>query len=1254
MTKRTWGVVFLSLLLSLGVVTGGRAQVLTGTLTGTVTDPSDAVVPDANVTVLDSGTGQKYTTKTNSAGNFTIPNLPNGFFRVEVEAAGFAKAAVERVQVFVAQTAKVVVKLEIARAGTEVVVTAEQTAVQTESIELKNSIERAQIINLPLPTRNPLDLVRTMPGIVTPTSSGIADAFVHGLRGNSTNITQDGINVADNFVKTSSFFAISAPTVDTVGEFNVSIGGIGADAGFGAAQVNIRTERGGNDFHGRAFWFQRTNFLNANTFFNNAQRTPRPFQLQNRLGASAGGPVVIPGLYSGKNRTFVFGTYEAFREPLSRPRTRTVLTPSARQGQFTYTGTDGQRRTVNLLQLGTVRGGPATLNTAVMNFYNSLVPSDGLTDAGCGGGDTANIRCFAFNLPGKGIQDRYTLRFDHQLSSNHSIEFIWNQADFDSTPDLLNGIEPQFPKSPGGGQGSRRQVWAAAWHSTWGGNKTNELRWGMQRAPVGFNLYNDYSTSGGYQFDFSSVTDPTLVTQNLPQGRNTPVRQWTDNFAWVRGSHSWRFGGEFRQIMADNYFYNVVVPRIAFGSNSANPNGITAASFPGGISSGDLTRANNIFNDITGLLSLVQQGFNHTSPTSGFVKGVPRIFDPIQNNLSFYLQDSWKVRPNLTLQYGTRWEYQGPFDVRNRLVLLPQDGLSGLYGPAGLGNLFNPVATPVMNDSLLNFAGGRNGRLLHQRDINNFAPFFGFAWDPFQTGKTSIRGSFNSHYTQDGFTAFSPAATGNAGLFSVLSNNVAVGVYNASTIASQAPATPTAVFPASQKANFAGNTGQALWAFDESLKTPYVLGWTLGVQRELWNRWAFEARYVGNHAVKQFRSYSINELNLDGSTGLLAEFVAAQNNLRINQAAGVNSFANTGRPGQAPLPIFDRLFAGLPAGSGYGFSTFITQLNQNQIGTMFDTIRRSATYRANREANFPLNFFVPNPWANGAILLDNSGWSYYHGFETELNRRFSSGLFLQGNYTFSKVLTDTNFLTSQQENQNYRSLRNRRLDKNRAAFDITHSFAMNFLYPLPFGKGKWLGGGVNAGWDAIIGGWSLQGTTRWSSGAPFTITSGRATTGSLIGQPAVIRNMTAAQLKDKIGVFRGPSGVYWLDPASGLFTITGSSSRAVLCTAGQTTPCFDHPGTNQYGTIPFLGLDAPRFFNQDLSMIKRIRVPKFGERFNVELRLEAFNVFNNANFGTLQTGIDGTTFGQMTSTVDTVRGGGVTSRLVQWALLVNF
>jgi len=478
----------------------------------------------------------------------------------------------------------------------------------------------------------------------------------------------------------------------------------------------------------------------------------------------------------------------------------------------------------------------------------------------------------------------------------------------------------------------------------------------------------------------------------------------------------------------------------------------------------------------------------------------------------------------------------------------------------------------------------------------------------------------------------------------VLANNTPSGVFR--TTSNPTPDAPVAAFPVSQRANFVANTGASLWNFDDALKTPYVLEWNLGIQRELFKRVAFEARYVGNHAVKLLRSWSINELDFINN-GLLNEFSNAQRNLGI----GRTSFANQGMPGQAALPIFERLFSGLPAASGFTNSAFLTQLNQNQIGGLFNAIRTSNTYRLNREANFPLNYFVANPFANQAIHVDNSGWSYYHGLEVEMNRRFSSGIFFGANYTLGKVLTDTRFLTSQTEGQNFRFLRNRGLDKNRAAFDVTHSFAANFIYPMPFGRGKWLGRSANAVADRLIGGWSFQGITRWSSGAPFNINSGRLTFGSLEGASAVVRNMTAKELQEQVGVFREGNGVFWLNPRSGLLAVSGASSRAVFCQPGQTTPCLDHPAVNEDGNLPYFGLTGPRFFNQDFGLIKRTSIT---ESVNFEIRFEFFNAFNNPNFTGLTNAIDSATFGKLTATVDNVRGGGVTSRIIQWAVRLNW
>ena len=1240
-----------SLLFSVAALAGiANAQVL-GTLTGSVVDQTDATIPAAAVTVKDLASGQSFKATTDERGIFSIGNLNNGFFDVLVEKPGFASVKINKVQVFVSQISRVNAKMEIAKTGDQIVVEGGIAVVQTDTVELKNAIDREQILNIPLPTRNPLDLVKSFAGIVSPTASSQGDAFVHGLRGNATNLTQDGINVADNYVKTSAFYASTGPNVDAIGEFSVSVGGVGADGGFGAAQVSMVTQRGSNNFHGSAYWFQRTNALNANTWFNNLAGVPRPFQLQQRIGGNGGGPIWIPKIYNGRNKTFIFGSYEAYREPLSRGRTRTVLAPSARNGLFTYTPAGGAPTTVNLLNLGTIgtTGIRPAVNTAVMNFYNTYVPAAGLTDAGCSSGDSVNIRCFAFNLAGKNVNDRYTLRVDHQLTQNHNVTFSYNQTDSDSTPDLLNAIEPQFPTSPTGGQGGTRKLMVGALQSIIGSNKTNEFRVGRLWGPVDFRYANQFTDTGGSQLNTAGVlSNPTYTSTNLPQGRETPVFQVIDNFGWAKGQHSLRAGTEYRRITANNYFYNTVIPLTQLGNNSANPDGLSTSVLPG-ISAGDLTRAQTVFDTVTGLLSSVQQGFNHTSPTSGFVKGVPRTIHPAQNNIAWFAQDSYKFRPNLTIQYGVRWEYQGVFDDTTGLVLLPANQLQGVWGPTPIGQYFT-TQTNGATDVSLTLQGGKNGGSTYKKDLNNFAPFLGIAYDPFKDGKTSIRASMRNLFTQDGFTNFAPISTTNAGLFTTATNAVPTGVFNTSAL--QTPATPVDLLPASQKLNFTNSNAQNLLAIDPKLATPYVIEWNIGIQRQVFKRTAIEVRYVGNHAVKAYRTWNVNELNIN-SNGLLTEFNNAKSNLAISQGAGKgNNFSNQGLPGQVATPIFDKLFAGIPAASGYASSTFATNLQQNVIGSMFDTIRRSPTYRTNVTNNFPLNYFVANPWANQALVIDNSGWSKYNGLEMEINRRMSNGLVVQGTYTLSKVLTDTNFLTSQTEGQNYLSVLNRKLDKFRAGFDTTHSIAANFLIPIPVGRGRKFLGSASRLTDAVVGGWSLNGFSRWTTGAPLTITTGRNTTGALVNATPVLRNMTQQQLQQYVGVFKTGTGVNWLDPKSGLVTVNpNGSTTAAICTAGQTTPCFDYPLAGQYGNVQYNGLSGPHFFGQDLSLSKKT---KLMEKVTMEIRLDLFNAFNTPNFTGLSLNTTSSTFGQLSGTLDTTRSGGVLSRTGQWSIRLSY
>jgi len=1266
---------FLTLIVLL-TVSLAPGQILTGTLTGTVTDSTDAVVPNAAVTVSDLNSGLVYKEKTNSSGEYTFTSLPNSTYRLTVEFPGFAKTEVTNVRVDVSQTAHISVKLEIERTGTQVEVQAQQTAIQSESAELKNTVDSAQLDSLPLPTRNPLDLVKTFAGIMTPnTTNGITggDAFVHGLRGNDTNLTQDGVNVQDSTVKTSAFFALTSPVADTIEEINVSVGGIGTDGGFGAAQVSMVTKRGANQYHGTAYWYQRTDALNANLWFNNAQGVPRPFQLQNRIGATIGGPASIPKLYNAKNKTFFFFSYQAYREPRAAATVRTVEEPGAQQGLFTYTPTGGSPTTVNLLNIGTIgnTGIAPALNPTLSKLYSSIVPQSGYTNSGCAGGDVNNISCLAFNEKGVNNIDYYTVRVDQQIGQRNSLQFIFNRANYDTSPDFLNGNQPPFPNSPwSGGQISQRISYTGAWNTTVNPNQTNEFRVGYTYSPVSFVYGYNFADTGGNQVAYSTVTSPVMTSTNFSQGRNSPIWQYIDNYAWVKGTHQMRFGAEYHRNSASTYVDNTLFPRTVLGVNAANPDNLSVSTLPG-ISAAELNLANSVFENDVGLLGTISQGFNHTSPTSGYVSGVPEQYTPIQQNMAIYAQDSWKVKRNLTIQYGVRWEYIGAYNTSDGLVLLPQNRLTSLFGPTNdtgspVSNLFQPGNLSSANDSLLTLQGSYNGVPVAKRNLDNFGPFVGLAYTPFSDGKTVIRAHFAQHEVQDGLTFWETATTGNTGLFSVFSNSTPTGVFTPTGLPLPTPTAGTGSFPVSQVANWLNSGGSAAeYNFDPNLKTPYVLDWGFGIQRELWKKYTLETRYVGNHAVKQYRTWSINELDLQNN-GLVNEFNNALNNYNIDVAHGLTgTFANNSLPGQVQTPILDKLFAGLSNSSGYGSSAFITNLTQNNIYTMFNSIRTSPTYRTNvmganglgASNGLPLNFFVANPWATNAYNVNNAGWSYFNGLEVEVKRQYANGFVILANYTFSKVLADTTFAESQSETQNYQSLQNTKLDKFVSAINVKHSFGMTTSYPLPFGRGRKFGSSMNRLADAVAGGWNVNGFTHWSSGAPLTINSNRFTNGSGIAETPVLENITMKQLSNNIGVYRTGTGVYFINPALGLLNIKGSSSTANLCTPGQTTPCFGEPSPGGYGNLPYDGFSGPHFFDQDFSIAKETTL---FERLKFRIALEGFDVFNNANFAysvTAATGnnsTDSSSFGQYSSTFDTARGGGVTSRIVQWSMKFVF
>jgi hypothetical protein len=713
-------------------------------------------------------------------------------------------------------------------------------------------------------------------------------------------------------------------------------------------------------------------------------------------------------------------------------------------------------------------------------------------------------------------------------------------------------------------------------------------------------------------------------------------------------------GADYQQVFADTFNDAGIHPNVTLGSNTQNSDGIIAGDFPnlpaGATGSAIVTRARNVFADVTGFLASATATFNVTTPTSGFVQGATRSRIFKQRDLALYVQDQWRAKSNLSLNFGLRWDYQGVPTVPNGLAIQVTN-VEDIFGVSGRGNLFNPTAAPGSQvtgpKATLDFVSGDTGKGLWNNDWNNFAPFFGFAYSPdFKsgflskvfgpTGTSSFRGGYSISYLHDGFTVLSNAlgtGTTNPGLIQVSSNTTPQGVLSGGGVPLT---TPTFTMPITDRQNFLVNPNNALWAIEPNLRIPYVQQWSFGFEREITRNMAFEIRYSANHGVKVWRANNFNEVNIF-ENGFLKEFINAQKNLA---ARGGASFA-PGCVGCVPLPIFDKFFgtAGIPgsvtvaAGSGYQNTAFIQNLTQNNVGTLANSLAFSTTYRANRElvANgIPANFFAANPNAAGITLLGNDSFSNYHSLQAEIRRRFSGGLQFQADYTFSKAMTDAPGAlgNNQSDLTSFRTLRDKHLDYMRSSQDQTHRFVFNSIYDLPFGRGRRYLSNANGFVDRVLGGWTAGSIVVWATRPPWFIASNRATVNQFNAgnNPADLVGMSFEEFKKHIGIFRHSTGIYFIDPA--LLNITTTPSGAFQQSTAK-AGLFASPAPGFFGNFPMNSLNGPRYFNIDASLVKRIPIT---ETVKGELKTTFINILNNPNFSYGGQNFDSTSFGRITAT----------------------
>ena len=1284
---------------------------ITGSIAGTVVDANGAAVPNATVVVSGEG-GQEFTVTTSESGGYRVPALASGLYNVAITSNGFKRSLVEKVKVDVGVPTTVNVSLETGNVSESVTVTgAGGEVLQTQTATIGTTITGRQIVETPIASRDALDLVALLPG--TATVGRPRSASINGLPKGSLAISIDGVDVQDNLLRSSDgYFTYVRPRVDAIEEVTVSTANPGAEsAGDGAVQIRFVTRRGNNDYAGGLFWQHRDESLNANYWYLNRDgardTNGKAFRQKLRLnqyGGRFGGPIPYPRFgdgggsifKSGKDEAFFFVNYEEFRQPESLTRTRTVLTPDAQAGNFSYI-VGGATQTVNLYTIAAANSQLSTPDptvAAVLARIRTGVGTQGTLTPISG---APNYLTYTFQPVGAQKRKFLALRFDVNFHKNHSLEVVLNRQKFYPGTDFLNSVEERYPGFPSYGQGSERNSTAIAVRSTLTRNIVNEARYAQSFGDSAFFATitkDDFAYMGGRSLgvDAAGITSP--VGLNSKSARSTPTYDFTDNVTWIMGTHSVSFGGQYKIIRSLGDADNRIVPSVGFGIDSTEGTAFTmfnATTMPGSTTTQQAS-ARAIYATLIGrVLSYTTTAYLGDGGT--YVENGNLARRAKQTTYGLYAQDSWRMSPSFTLNYGVRWQPQSPWIAKSFGNYTRLESFDQVYGVSGLGNIFKPG---TLTGTVPRVVALQIGEEAYPGDYNNFAPTVGVVWSPdfgdkgmFGAlfgggGKSVFRGGYSVSFVREGANllesinganpggslSMSRSTSTPTGSFTVGTNlrdlnnpnltalNSRDGTTTGAPIIGGAPAFPITL-----------NTSNSTNAFDPNLKTGTVHSFSFGYQRELDRNTVIEFRYVGNRGIDLQRQYNINEFNTL-ENGFAAEFALAQANLYNNIAAGFASsgFAYRGAgTNTSPLPIMLSYFGNFSAVSGgitaaaanaanytaanFNNATLVAALSRQNpsiitfSGTSFEN---STARRANAIANGrPSNFFYVNPTTgvNGSFIVDNTNKTWYDSGIIELRRRLSDGLRVQANYVWSKALANAYASSSVVFAGFTQRPGGLDLAKGVQAFDVTHQFKVDATYELPVGRGRALLGDSNAWVDGFLGGWSILPTIRWQSGSPLSFGNVQ-----LVG-------MTRKDLQKAIGVYKntvidGVRVVTYLpddiilntrrafdinvgntntNGGYGTTFGTGGPQGRFLAPAGFGNCVSRYGGECGFNNLVVYG---PGFFKFDAAFMKKI---KLGEKRNIELRLTALDVLNAPNFRVGGWAADtvtiaqpfGSTFGQM-------------------------
>ena len=1219
----------LAILLTVFALLGSRAMAqATSGLTGIVTDPTGALIVGAEVKLSNGQTAFSATTTTNAGGGYQFNHIPPGAgYRLTVTRDQFRAAEVSGLSLGVGVTETRDVKLEIGNTTETVEVTSEgEGTVNTTDSSIGNVITSKQVDELPSLFRDDAaNLLQLQPGVQAAQNGSDAQyGSVTGSRADAGNITLDGLDVNDETIG-QAFSTVGRAPLDSISEVRTIVGGEDASYGHsGGAQVDLVTKSGTNQWHGSASEYNRVSLLAANDYFNDLDVLPKGQLTRNQFGGDIGGPII-------KDKLFFFFDYLGRRDAQGFQQNIVVPLNPFRNGQLSYVNSGA-----GCTPSATVASAPSCISTessaqltgldpqgtgpdsALLTFIDSRYPISNNN----GVGDGVNSGGFAFNAPEYRKENTFVGRLDYKVSSSHNLfaRGTWDRDNDTSSPKA-------FPQDPAIliAEVNHANTWVVG--DTWilSPTVTNQASFGISRQVLSFP--SDFDPTAPNWYDFTnSFSRPYGDFRS--QGRNVPVPEARDTFGWSKGKHTMQFGADIKPIRVHSTnTSDINFPSIGLQSQITS---LDTSLRPADIFNDPGVQAawDNNFTTILGRYASTTANYNYDPSGNALPQNTATIRNFHYNEYEFFAQDTFHVRSDLTVTYGLRWNYHSvPFEA-NGYESVPDVFASQLFGAreqAAAAGINGPDAAPFVTYTL---GGPKNhGPNYYHPDWKDFSPRIGLAYSPSVTEgflghllgdrKTSIRAGAGMTYDRVMSTLsfeidevsqlFAGSQTQQFGIPTDPEDSL-IQDPRFTSINSPPTPPPGGTVPRPSVTPFVGPassigcpfptagglcaTGllnnEDLFQLNNSLKTPYSITASFGIQRELRGNFLVEVDYFGKFG---------HRLIAVGDPAQQVNFKDPTSGQFLNAAFGNVQKALQNGATPADQPWFEnQVDAALGTTCASVFGSSCTSFISGVLPSSFITGDLSTLDVILANAGL----LLPNTgldYQTGSVAnVGNFGVSSYNGLVTSLRKRFSNNLQFDIDYTYAHSIDNVSDVTNDVIGSSYNGqglicdLRSLSVCRASSNFDATHTLSANYLYQLPIGRGQRFMGNAPKWADAILGGWATSGIVSFHTGYPWSSITSAFPINFTQSAPAVLVGPASA-VKQSIHVENG-AVQFFADPVAAVNAFAYPFGGAT----GQ---------RNQ--------LRGPRYSNVDMDLLKTFKMP-WSESQTLEFRAEAYNVFNHPSF----------------------------------------